>query len=161
MTIDRARAAFFIGANLVFLTTAATAQAADASAWDGTQRSAVRLIAGTRVEGGAALRAGIEMRVAPGWKTYWRYPGDSGVPPRFDFSKSRNVKSVNVRWPAPQRLADESGTPAPAEDRLHGTMATITAAILKGAHIVRVHDVKAAAETIRVTESIRENLRTM
>ena len=110
MTIDRARAAFFIGANLVFLTTAATAQAADASAWDGTQRSAVRLIAGTRVEGGAALRAGIEMRVAPGWKTYWRYPGDSGIPPRFDFSKSRNVKSVTVRWAAPQRLTDESGT---------------------------------------------------
>ena len=52
-------------------------------------------------------------------------------------------------------LADESGSPAPAEDRLHGTMATITAAILRGAHIVRVHDVKAAAETIRVAESIR------
>ena len=58
-------------------------------------------------------------------------------------------------------LADESGKPAPADDRVQGTMATITAAILKGAHIVRVHDVKAAAETIRVTESIRENLRTM
>lgn len=56
-------------------------------------------------------------------------------------------------------LADESGTPAPAEERLHGTMATITAAILKGAHIVRVHDVKAAAETIRVALSIRENPR--
>jgi dihydropteroate synthase len=52
-------------------------------------------------------------------------------------------------------LADESGTPAPASHRLHGTMATITAAVLKGAHIVRVHDVKAAAETIRTTESIR------
>ena len=52
-------------------------------------------------------------------------------------------------------LADESGTPAPASNRLHGTMATITAAVLKGAHIVRVHDVKAAAETIRTTESIR------
>ncbi len=52
-------------------------------------------------------------------------------------------------------LADENGTPAPAEDRLHGTMATITAAILHGAHIVRVHDVKAAVETIRVAESIR------
>jgi dihydropteroate synthase len=51
-------------------------------------------------------------------------------------------------------LADESGTPAAAEDRLHGTMATITAAILNGAHIVRVHDVKATAETIRVSESI-------
>jgi dihydropteroate synthase len=52
-------------------------------------------------------------------------------------------------------LADESGTPAPVEDRLHGTMATITAAILHGAHIVRVHDIKAAKETIRVSESIR------
>jgi dihydropteroate synthase len=52
-------------------------------------------------------------------------------------------------------LADDSGTPAPASERLHGTMATITAAVLKGAHIVRVHDVKAAAETIRVSESLK------
>jgi dihydropteroate synthase len=58
-------------------------------------------------------------------------------------------------------LADESGAPAPPEDRLHGTLATITTAVLKGAHIIRVHDVKAAAETIRVTESIRENLQSM
>ena len=52
-------------------------------------------------------------------------------------------------------LAGESGEPVPAAERLHGTMATITAAVLKGAHIVRVHDVKAAVETIRVSESIR------
>jgi dihydropteroate synthase len=52
-------------------------------------------------------------------------------------------------------LADDSGTPAPAEDRLHGTMATIAAAVLRGAHIIRVHDVKAAAETIRVTIRLR------
>jgi dihydropteroate synthase len=52
-------------------------------------------------------------------------------------------------------LADETGTPAPAEDRLHGTMATITTAILQGAHIVRVHDVKAAGETIRIAEQLR------
>src|SRR4051812_1976002 len=109
MMVNRARAALVIGANLVLLV-AAPAHAADASAWDGTQRSAVRLIAGGAVNGSAGLRAGIEMRLAPGWKTYWRYPGDSGIPPRFDFSKSRNVKSVTVRWPAPQRLADESGT---------------------------------------------------
>ena len=55
-------------------------------------------------------------------------------------------------------LADESGTPAPASKRLHGTMATIAAAVLKGAHIVRVHDVKAAVETIRVTDSLRRVL---
>jgi len=52
-------------------------------------------------------------------------------------------------------LADERGTPAPVEERVHGTTATITAAVLKGAHIVRVHDVKAASEAIRVSESIR------
>jgi len=109
MVVNRARAALFFGANLVLLV-AAPAHAADASAWDGTQRSAMRLIAGGRAEGGATLRAGIELRLAPGWKTYWRYPGDSGIPPRFDFSKSRNVKSVGLQWPAPQRLVDESGT---------------------------------------------------
>ena len=54
-------------------------------------------------------------------------------------------------------LADESGTPTPVEDRLHGTLATITTSVLKGAHIIRVHDVKAAVETIRVAEAIREN----
>ena len=40
-------------------------------------------------------------------------------------------------------LADENGEPAPVDERLHGTMASITAAVLQGAHIVRVHDVKA------------------
>jgi DsbC/DsbD-like thiol-disulfide interchange protein len=56
------------------------------------------------------VRAGIELALAPGWKTYWRYPGDSGVPPRFDFSESENVKSVEIAWPAPHRFTDDSGT---------------------------------------------------
>jgi dihydropteroate synthase len=43
---------------------------------------------------------------------------------------------------------------APIEERLHGTMATVTAAVLRGAHIVRVHDVKAAVETVRVADAI-------
>ena len=51
-------------------------------------------------------------------------------------------------------LADDSGTPAASEDRLHGTMATIAAAVLRGAHIVRVHDVKETAQTIRVTAAL-------
>jgi len=98
-----------LGANLV-LFLAQPALAAGASPWDGDQRAAVRLIAGAaRGQPAAIHRAGIEIRLAPGWKTYWRYPGDSGVPPRFDFSASRNVKSATVRYPAPQRLPDEGG----------------------------------------------------
>ena len=43
------------------------------------------LIAGSGKSGDAQLRAGIEIKMQPGWKTYWRYPGDSGVPPQLRF----------------------------------------------------------------------------
>lgn len=85
-------------------------RAADVSAWDGDARSAVRLIAGAPLrDGGATLRAGVQIRLAPGWKTYWRYPGDSGVPPRFDFAQSRNLETVTPSWPLPHRFADGNG----------------------------------------------------
>jgi dihydropteroate synthase len=51
-------------------------------------------------------------------------------------------------------LSDENGNAAPVEERLYAGMATITAAVLKGAHLVRVHDVKAAVETVRVVDQI-------
>lgn len=87
------------------------AGAAEESQWDAEKYSAVRLIAGAprRVAGAAVQGAGVEIRLDPGWKTYWRYPGDSGVPPRFDFAASQNVKAVHVRYPAPQRLPDPGG----------------------------------------------------
>src|SRR5215831_13606185 len=90
---------------IVIIALPAVARAADASPWDGDARAAMRLIAGARQDGTAA-GAGIEIRLAPGWKTYWRYPGDSGVPPRFDFAGSENLKSVEVLWPAPHRFSD-------------------------------------------------------
>src|SRR4051812_3105425 len=86
------------------------AAAEDVSRWDGDARSAARLIAGSRPAGAvAALRAGIEIRLKPGWHTYWRYPGDAGVPPQFGFETSQNVKQVVVLWPAPQRLPEDGG----------------------------------------------------
>jgi len=87
------------------------ARAQDASAWSGEAHAAARLIAGAAVQSADArvLRAGIEIRLDPGWKTFWRYPGDSGVPPTLDFAGSKNVKSVTALWPAPQRFADGAG----------------------------------------------------
>src|ERR1700736_6457249 len=93
---------------VIFALPAGAARAADASPWDGDARAAMRLIAGARTND-AMARAGIEIKLAPGWKTYWRYPGDSGVPPRFDFAGSQNVKSIAIVWPAPHRFSDESG----------------------------------------------------
>lgn len=83
------------------------AQAGDgASSWDGNDRAAVRLIAGSAGAEGF-MRAGIEIRLKPGWHTYWRYPGDAGVPPRFDFTASQNVENVRVLWPAPRRITEQ------------------------------------------------------
>jgi DsbC/DsbD-like thiol-disulfide interchange protein len=87
------------------------ARAQDSSAWDAEPHAAARLIAGAAPRSADApwLRAGIEIRLDTGWKTYWRYPGDSGVPPTLDFAGSENVKSVTVLWPAPTRFADGAG----------------------------------------------------
>ncbi len=52
-------------------------------------------------------------------------------------------------------LKNADGIDAPPDNRLHASMVTITAAILHGAHIVRVHDVKAAVETVRVADGIK------
>jgi DsbC/DsbD-like thiol-disulfide interchange protein len=83
------------------------ARADDASAWQKDGHSAVRLLAGSR--SGAVLLGGIAFQLQPGWKTYWRTPGDSGVPPRFDFSKSDNIEAVTVLWPAPTKFDDGAG----------------------------------------------------
>jgi DsbC/DsbD-like thiol-disulfide interchange protein len=96
-----------IGICAASLIVASNAAAADASRWDGDARSAVRLIAGSSPPDGGPIRAGVEIRLKSGWHTYWRYPGDAGVPPRFDFSQSQNLKSIEVRWPAPQRIPEQ------------------------------------------------------
>jgi DsbC/DsbD-like thiol-disulfide interchange protein len=85
----------------------AHARAEQASAWSDDTSSAMRLIAGGSKS--ALLLAGVEIKLQPGWHTYWRYPGDSGVPPQFDFSGSDNLKSARVLYPAPQLHKDESG----------------------------------------------------
>ena len=94
----------------VALLLGAPARAADASPWVEDSYSAIRLIAGANKNGADSLRAGIEIKMQPGWHTYWRYPGDSGVPPRFSFSGSDNLATVKVLYPAPHAFTDEAGT---------------------------------------------------
>ncbi len=83
------------------------ARAQDASPWQKGPHAAVRLLAGSR--SGPVLLGGIAIQLDPGWKTYWRTSGDSGVPPRFDFSKSENIEAVTVLWPAPAKFDDGAG----------------------------------------------------
>src|SRR5664279_3492459 len=101
------RAALGLAATLLVSAGATPARAQDASPWQRDGHSAVRLLAGSR--SGAVLLGGIALQLQPGWKTYWRTPGDSGVPPRFDFSKSDNIEAVTVMWPAPAKFDDGAG----------------------------------------------------
>ncbi|MDX1781373.1 MAG: protein-disulfide reductase DsbD family protein [Thalassovita sp.] len=50
---------------------------------------------GTRV-------VGLHIKLAPGWKTYWRAPGDAGIPPEISLEGSRNLQTVSPEWPIPQ-----------------------------------------------------------
>src|SRR3989304_6583798 len=95
----------------ITLAVPAQSRAGDASAWDKDTRSALRLIAGSTLRDRSvpALRAGIELQLEPGWKTYWRYAGDSGLPPRFDLTGSENVKSATGVWPGPARIPARGG----------------------------------------------------
>ena len=54
-------------------------------------------------------RSGIYITMQKGWKTYWRVPGDGGVPPSFDWSGSQNVAATQVMMPLPHRFVDENG----------------------------------------------------
>jgi DsbC/DsbD-like thiol-disulfide interchange protein len=101
------RAALGFAVAVLVSSLATEARAQDSSPWQRDGHSAVRLLAGSR--SGAVLLGGIAFQLAPGWKTYWRNPGDSGVPPRFDFSKSENIEAVTVLWPAPMKFDDGAG----------------------------------------------------
>lgn len=97
-----------LGAAVLYVAcTTSQARAEDASPWQRDAHSALRLLAGSR--SGTVLLGGVAIQLQPGWKTYWRTPGDSGVPPRFDFSKSDNVEAVTVLWPAPAKFDDGAG----------------------------------------------------
>src|ERR1051325_5401971 len=96
-----------LAAALAASSLALEARAQDSSPWQNDGHSAVRLVAGSR--SGAVLLGGIAFQLQPGWHTYWRNPGDSGVPPRFDFSRSDNVETVTVLWPAPMKFDDGAG----------------------------------------------------
>lgn len=68
----------------------------------------VRLIGGL-AESDGQLLAGVHVALDPGWKTYWRIPGDSGLPPQFDFTRSLNLAGTEILFPAPGRFSDGSG----------------------------------------------------
>ncbi len=96
-------------AALLLLGTGDAAQAAIGD-WIGNGNARVRLLA-SGVDASGRLAAGIEIELDRGWKTYWRTPGDAGVPPQADFSASTNLGgNAEIAFPVPHRLDDGFAT---------------------------------------------------
>ena len=75
------------------------------SDWADGGKARARLVA-AGVNDAGRIEGGIEIELPPGWKTYWRSPGAAGIPPRFNFSGSANLRDVEVSFPVPHRYDD-------------------------------------------------------
>jgi DsbC/DsbD-like thiol-disulfide interchange protein len=105
-----------IGFFAACLSFAAVPLALAASTSPAERHSAARLFQASTADG--LWTAGLEITLAPGWKTYWRIPGESGVPPQLDWSASVNLKSITMEWPAPLRYHDAAGESIGYADRV-------------------------------------------
>lgn len=84
------------------------AQAA-ASAWHEATGARIRLVVEDAPLADGSWRGALEVDLQPGWKTYWRDPGDAGIPPQVDVSASMNIAGAELGYPAPVRLGGEDG----------------------------------------------------
>lgn len=78
-----------------------------ASDWVRTEYGILRIVSASNYlsDSGTTL-IGVQIRLQPGWKTYWRTPGEAGVPTQFDWTESKNVSGQEVIWPTPQRFSE-------------------------------------------------------
>ena len=78
---------------------------AAAGAWVEEEQARLRLVSAQQSVAGEALDLGLEFDLEPGWKIYWRSPGDAGFPPRVDWSDSGNLQQAEIAWPVPHRFS--------------------------------------------------------
>ena len=92
-------------ASLTFLASHLQANAA-ASAWQDITGGRIRVVIADPAPGEKSVQGMLQVDLAPGWKTYWRDPGDAGVPLLVDVSKSTNTTLTTAEFPAPHRFDD-------------------------------------------------------
>ena len=75
------------------------------SSWSKGEESQVRIISpSTHFNNQKEIFLGLEYQLKEGWKTYWRSPGDGGFPQELNWSKSKNIRSVEIQWPVPKKF---------------------------------------------------------
>jgi len=79
---------------------------ASKSVWHSVEGGGVRLVTSGVADASGIIRGALEIALKPGWKTYWRDPGDAGVPPTIDIAPSTNIASAVLDYPPPSRFDD-------------------------------------------------------
>lgn len=80
--------------------------AATAGDWDTNEHVKVRIVSAVNAVGtGGSIPLGLQFQLQPGWKIYWRSPGDAGFPPEPDWARSENLEALDIAWPAPKRFS--------------------------------------------------------
>lgn len=83
-----------------------SASFAAAGPWAENEQAAVRLLATGDTTGGKdEIQLGLHFKLQPGWKIYWRSPGDAGFPPTTDWAASENLAGTTKSWPVPHRFS--------------------------------------------------------
>lgn len=79
---------------------------AASSPWFQTDGARLRLVTIAAPDAEGMVRGVLQIALEPGWKTYWKDPGDAGIPPQIDVSSSMNVTAAEISFPPPQRFDD-------------------------------------------------------
>lgn len=91
---------------LLVLAPTATPASASSSDWISSEGGRVRLVTAGLPDAQGRFQGALQIELKPGWKTYWRDPGDAGVPPQVDVSGDQDLASAELDFPAPQRHDD-------------------------------------------------------
>lgn len=78
--------------------------------WQTVAGAHVRVIATGPQDGSPGGDAAIQIRLDPGWHTYWRFPGEAGIPTTADFAGSTGIDGARLRFPPPATYSDPYST---------------------------------------------------
>jgi thiol:disulfide interchange protein DsbD len=99
---------FFFNALLALAIFTGLRTPASAQVHNGVRVVEASLIADTdAIVPGKKFTAGLLLKMAPGWHTYWQYPGDSGIPTKIDWQLPSGFKAAEIQWPLPEKITEE------------------------------------------------------
>ena len=104
------RAMFRTFFSLICILSPALPATAASSTWVKSGGGAVRIVTSGLSDQEGLLRGAIEIRLEPGWKTYWRDPGEAGIPPRLDLSAASDAAAAELLFPPPERISNPYAT---------------------------------------------------